>query len=195
MSSTSFPSSPNASIQVSAEHVAHALAQERPKYLAFIQRRLSDSALAEDILQAAFIRAVEKASTLRSPDALQGWFYGILRNAVIDAQRRRASAARALSNLAVELSVEEDCTQDGQLSPCHCVGLLAENLKPEYRSALERIDVEGVPVKTYAQEQGLTPNHAGVRVHRARHALRQRVAVTCGSCATAGCQNCTCEKS
>jgi RNA polymerase sigma-70 factor (ECF subfamily) len=195
MSSIGSPQSPTTSIQVSAEYVAQTLAQERPKYLAFIQSRLSDSALAEDILQAGFIRAVEKANTLRSPDALQGWFYGILRNAVIDAQRRRASAARALSNLATELAGEEGRTQDEPLSPCHCVKPLAENLKPEYRSALERIDVEGVPVKIYAEEQGLTPNHAGVRVHRARHALRQRVVATCGRCATAGCQNCTCEKS
>jgi len=180
------------SIQVSPEYVAQALAEERPKYLAFIQRRLSDGALAEDILQTAFVRAVEKADSLRSSDALQGWFYGILRHAVIDAQRRRASAARALAHLATELSVEEAGEQESA-SPCHCVGPLTDHLRPEYRSALQRIDIEGAPVKTYADEQGLTPNHAGVRVHRARHALRQSVVATCGRCAAAGCQNCTCE--
>src|SRR5690606_38391178 len=121
---------------------------------------------------------------LRNPAALQGWFYGILRNAVIDAQRRRASGARALALLAKDMLVEVRGEQEELTSPCQCVETLANQLKPEYRSALQRIDVEGVQVQAYAAEEGLTSNHAGVRIHRARHALRQRVTATCGQCAT-----------
>jgi len=175
------------------ELVARVLARDRVKYLAFIQRRLSDTALCEDILQAAFVRALEKASTLRSVEALDGWLYGILRNAVVDAQRRRASAARALSTLADELA-DVGATPDDANSPCPCVGPLTEGLKEEYRSAIVSIDVEGAQVKAYADAHGLTANHAGVRVHRARRALRQSVIATCGRCAAAGCQDCTCEK-
>lgn len=174
--------------------IARELAKDRDKYLSFISRRLSDHALGEDIFQTAFIRAVEKSETLRSPAALQGWFYGILRNAVIDAQRRRASSARALTLLASDMASEMHTEKEDLKSPCQCVGSLANQLKPEYRSALLRIDVEGLQVKAYAEEQGLTANHAGVRVHRARHALRERVTSTCGECAADGCQNCTCEK-
>jgi DNA-directed RNA polymerase specialized sigma24 family protein len=65
-------------------------------------------------------------------------------------------------------------------------------LKPEYADALRRIDVEGVPVKIYADEAGISANNAGVRVFRARDALRKQVARTCGTCAEHGCLDCTC---
>ena len=69
---------------------------------------------------------------------------------------------------------------------------LSETLKPEYAAALRRIDVDGVPVQDYAAEAGITANNAGVRVFRARQALRKRVVRWCGSCAERGCIDCTC---
>jgi hypothetical protein len=40
--------------------------------------------------------------------------------------------------------------------------------------------------------EGLSANNAGVRVFRARAALRSQVTRSCGSCATHGCLDCTC---
>ena len=48
------------------------------------------------------------------------------------------------------------------------------------------------PVQDYAVEAGITANNAGVRVFRAREALRKRVVRWCGSCAERGCIDCTC---
>ena len=78
---------------------------------------------------------------------------------------------------------------------CQCVTRLAATLKPEYADALQRIEVQGVPVKTYAEEHGISASNAAVRVFRAREALRKQVAVSCGTCADHGCLECTCEKS
>lgn len=75
---------------------------------------------------------------------------------------------------------------------CACVASLAETLKPEYASALRRVEVDGASLRTYAGEQGITPNNAGVRLHRARLALRRQVAKSCGTCATHGCLDCPC---
>ena len=50
---------------------------------------------------------------------------------------------------------------------------------------------EPVPV-TVTAEAGLTANNAGVRVFRAREALRRQVARACGTCAEHGCLDCTC---
>lgn len=75
---------------------------------------------------------------------------------------------------------------------CACVGTLAETLKPEYADALRRIEVDGVTVQAYAAELGIEANNAGVRVHRAREALRRRVMASCGTCAEHGCVDCTC---
>jgi DNA-directed RNA polymerase specialized sigma24 family protein len=44
-------------------------------------------ALAEDILQDAFVRGVNKLDTLRSDESAIAWFYRVLRNAIIDHRR------------------------------------------------------------------------------------------------------------
>ena len=75
---------------------------------------------------------------------------------------------------------------------CACVSRLAGTLKPEYAEALREIDVDGVPVKDYAATHGLTANNAGVRVFRARNALRAQVVASCGTCADHGCVDCSC---
>jgi RNA polymerase sigma-70 factor (ECF subfamily) len=67
-------------------------------------------------------------------------------------------------------------------------------LKPEYAEALQRIDVEGMPVKAFAEDQGISASNAGVRVFRAREALRRQVVRSCGTCAEHGCVDCTCGK-
>jgi RNA polymerase sigma-70 factor (ECF subfamily) len=67
-------------------------------------------------------------------------------------------------------------------------------LKPEYEEALQAIDVLGTPVKAFAEQHGLSANNAGVRVFRAREALKKRVTQSCGTCAEHGCMNCTCSR-
>ena len=76
---------------------------------------------------------------------------------------------------------------------CACITRLAATLKPEYAEALDAIDVQGTPVKTFAVERGLTPGNAGVRVFRAREALKKRLVESCGTCAEHGCRDCTCQ--
>ena len=72
------------------------------------------------------------------------------------------------------------------------MGRLATTLKPEYAEALKTIDVDGMAVKDFAARKGLSPGNAGVRVFRARDALRKRVVESCGTCAEHGCLDCTC---
>jgi DNA-directed RNA polymerase specialized sigma24 family protein len=65
-------------------------------------------------------------------------------------------------------------------------------LKPEYADALQAIDISGMAVKDFAAQRGLSASNAGVRVFRARQALKQRVAESCGTCADHGCMDCNC---
>jgi RNA polymerase sigma-70 factor (ECF subfamily) len=44
----------------------------------------------------------------------------------------------------------------------------------------------------YAQRTGITATNAAVRGHRARKALARGLRATCGTCAGAGCLDCTC---
>lgn len=171
--------------------IARELLERHREFAAFLERRVGDRALAEDILQDAFIRSLDKVKTLRSASAAVPWFYRVLRNAVIDHHRHAAYAGRALSALASELAGEA-LEEEAHRQVCRCVGDVVATLKPEYQAALSRVEVDGVPVKDYAGEAGITSNNAGVRVFRARKALRDGVHATCGACAERGCVDCTC---
>lgn len=172
--------------------VVRALVDNHRQFLGFLERRVGSRALAEDILQEAFARGLDKVDHLRSEESAIAWFYRMLRNAVIDHHRRRASASRGLDALAAELAHEQQPSADVADALCKCVVALAGTLKPEYASALKRIEVDGLAVKDYAAEAGISSNNAAVRVFRAREALRKQVARSCGTCADHGCLDCNC---
>lgn len=173
--------------------VVGALVGNHREFLAFLQKRVGDRALAEDILQEAFVRGLDKLATLEQNESATAWFYRILRNAVIDHHRRRAAVDRKLESFAAELERHEQPEAEVQGAVCQCVQKLAGTLKPEYAEALRRVEVDGVAVKEYANEAGITSNNAAVRLFRAREALRKQVARSCGTCADHGCLDCTCE--
>jgi RNA polymerase sigma factor (sigma-70 family) len=175
----------------SRDELVAALAENRREFLAFLERRVGHREVAEDVLQEAFVRTLDKLPG-GEDDSAVAWFYRVLRNAVIDHYRRGGASDRALSALARELETEAEPDIDERNAVCHCVSRLSETLKSEYAAALRRIDVDGVSVNDYAAEAGITPNNARVRVFRARQALRKRVVHWCGSCAERGCIDCTC---
>jgi RNA polymerase sigma factor (sigma-70 family) len=158
-------------------------------FLAFVERRLGNRALAEEIVQDAFVRSLDRGDEIR--DSAIGWFYGVLRNAVVDRQRRQAVADRRLAELSAELASSERA-EELDAVVCRCVGELARTLKPEYADVLQRVEIDGVPVKDYADAAGISASNAGVRIFRAREALRRQVARACGTCAEHGCLDCTC---
>ena len=166
------------------------LLAHRGEFVDFVAARVDGRAAAEDLVQEALARALDSVNELRSGDAVLGWFYRILRNAIIDGYRRRSSSVRGLERLASEATVVEE--SESRQNVCQCVSHLAQDLKPEYAEALHRVEVEGTPVKTLAEELGITANNAAVRVFRARESLRKKVMATCRACAEAGCMDCTC---
>lgn len=167
------------------------LVENHRAFLRFLERRVGSRETAEDLLQDAFGRALTKLDTLRDGESAVAWFYRMLRNAVIDHYRRQATRTAALASLAAELD-EAVPPPEVAHEICACVTRLAETLKPEYGDALRQIDVGGVAVKDYAARQGLTATNAGVRVFRARQALRAQVVASCGTCADHGCLDCSC---
>ena len=162
-------------------------------FLKYLERRVEDRALAEDILQDAFMRIVDRPENAPADEGIVPWFYRVLRNSAIDRLRRRGTAARALEAFARELETHESAQPELEAEICGCVTRLAATLKAEYAEALQAIDVGGQTVKAFAAERGLSPGNAGVRVFRAREALKKRVAESCGTCAEHGCRDCSCQ--
>ena len=171
-----------------------ALLENHRAFLRYLERRVGDRALAEDILQDAFAKVVARPEQAPADEGIVPWFYRTLRNAAVDQFRRRGAADRAYEAFARELDTRETPSTEMEVEICACVSRLAATLKPEYAEALEAIEVAGTPVKTFAEQKGLSSSNAGVRVFRAREALKKRVTESCGTCADHGCVNCTCKR-
>jgi RNA polymerase sigma-70 factor (ECF subfamily) len=181
-------------MNVARDHAPIAVLLENHRaFLRYLEGRVGDRALAEDILQDAFAKVVARPDQAPADEAIVPWFYRTLRNAAIDQFRRRAAAGRAVEAFARELETHEAPTAEMKDEVCACVTRLAGTLKPEYAEALESIEIGGTPVKTFAEQKGLSASNAAVRVFRAREALKKRVTESCGICAEHGCVNCTCQ--
>ena len=174
------------------EELLSVMAENRRAFLSFLERRVGHRETAEDLLQEAFARSLDKVP-LQPKESVTTWFYRVLRNGVIDHYRRRGASERALSSLQQELEeAPPELSPDERDAVCACVTELSGTLKPEYALALQQVELDGLSVRDYASEAGITPNNAAVRLFRARETLRKRVVHWCGACAERGCVDCTC---
>lgn len=183
----------NPSTALSPEAIAQLVKGHR-EFLAFLERRVESRAVAEDILQAAFTRGLERGGDVKD-EKVVAWFYRVLRNAVIDHYRQRSTTARAMEAWGREFPDVQEPEAELRQEICRCVSGLLETLKPEYREALRIVDLEEGKLKDLAQQSGITAENAAVRVHRARAALRRRIEQACGTCSVHGCLDCSCESS
>jgi RNA polymerase sigma-70 factor (ECF subfamily) len=172
------------------------LVANHARFLAFLERRVGSRDLAEEILQDAFVRGLSRgpAGRLRADESAVAWFYRLLRNAIVDRARHAAAERRSLARVAALADDPSDSARDQELVAviCACVGSVLETLPAAQARALRRVELGGVSVRAFAAEEGLTPGHAAVRLHRARQALRKRIEESCGTCATHGCWECEC---
>ena len=164
----------------------------RRQFLAFVQRRVPDPALAEDILQAAYLRALRHEADLDHNESVVAWFYRVLRNAVIDFYRRRSTENKALQTWGRDLETSATLPPEAENELCACLTTVLDLIRPAYAELLRAVDLAGQPLQDFAQTQNISASNAAVRAHRARAALRRQLIKTCGACAKHACIQCTC---
>lgn len=171
--------------------VEKALVQHYERFLGWIERQVGSRASAEELLQSAFVRAVEKGVPADDEEGTVNWFYRVLRNAVVDHHRTKGAETRALGR-------EADASGADRLDPelhanvCRCVHDVLPALKPEYAEIVRRVDLEETAVADVARETGISANNAAVRLHRARQSVKKHLEKMCGACSTHGCLDCSC---
>jgi RNA polymerase sigma-70 factor (ECF subfamily) len=170
------------------------LVQSQAQFLRFLVRHLGNCAEAEDLLQTAYLKALTASATVRDDEKVLAWFYRVLRNVLVDAQRHRAATERLEARLIREPPAATMPDEALFHTVCQCVLDIAHALKPEYRDILQRVELEEASLTEAAVALGITPNHASVRLHRARQALRTALIHMCGTCAEHGCLDCTCRR-
>jgi RNA polymerase sigma-70 factor, ECF subfamily len=138
----------------------------------------------DDVVQEIFMVIHGKIGTLRQPEALRSWIYGIVRRTASDYHRKRQT--RNDSDVALALHVE---TQGTQLTPLELTeqnedakllwGLLGE-IDPPKREVLILVEVDGMtaPEISEALEIPLNTVYSRLRAARAAFeaALERRIA-------------------
>lgn len=144
-------------------------------------------------MQTAYIKVMEHGSEIRGDESTVAWFYRVLRNALIDHYRRTAVRYKGDAEYAAEipLTYEPELEQ----TVCACIGDVVRDLKTEYRTAIEEVDLGGQSVEDFAKANDITPNNASVRLHRARKSVAKELTALCGACAEHKCLDCSCKRS
>ena len=168
------------------------LAEMRGRFLQFLRARVGDAATAEDILQLSYMKALEHEAELRESESSIAWFYRILRNALADHFRQAAVRSKAAEQIAGEWQEGYELELEAEI--CVCIREAIREPKPGYRAAIERVDLGGESVESFATAERTTANNAYVRVHRARKAVAKKLMDMCGTCATHRCIDCTCKR-
>ena len=166
--------------------------------LAFLHRRLGSREEAEEVLQRFAVRALERASDLRSVHSVRGWLSRILATTIADHQRRAIRHRRRevlMEQQDLELAsqaITPDPEIDGVI--CDCLYKLLPTLKADYADVIWRADILGEPRERIAASLGATLNNITVRLHRGRQALRKRLEEMCLTCPVHGFLDCRCEE-
>lgn len=142
----------------------------------FIQSRVGDASLVEDILQDVFARIHSRIDTLRDSGKIQSWIYQITRNAIIDfyrKHRKMAELPESLSN--PEMDPNEKTRQEiaSWLLP------MIQSLPEIYSRALMLSEIEGLPQKEVAKKLGLSLPGAKARIQRGRKLLKNVLLECC----------------
>ena len=169
------------------ETVMKALEANRPRLRAFVERRASPQHV-EDVLQAAALRALEKAESLAEPDRALAWLYQVHRSTLADSGRKIASRGRW-----EDRSIDtENTPAEAAEEHCQCSSVQAKGLKESYAEILDLVDLKGESIAEVSQSLGISQNNVLVRLHRARAALRKTMLQHCGVSSSDDCDNCRC---
>jgi RNA polymerase sigma factor (sigma-70 family) len=148
--------------------VLSTLVENHRRFLKFLEARVGSHEVAEELLQAAFVKGLERGGDLHDGESAVAWFYRLLRNALVDHWRHRDVERRALEREAAEAASRVMPPAELEAALCECVHGLIPTLKGEYSEILRRVEMEGRSVGDAAGDLGITAGNAAVRLHRAR---------------------------
>lgn len=147
--------------------------QYRTRLLRFVRSKILNDEAAEDIVHDALVKAWTRRDTLRDGDALQPWLFQITMNAVRDYRRVRRPV------MSTDVDVADQATSNDFTSMARCLESMIDSLDEPYRSAIQRSEIEGVPMRQIANELGISLSGVKSRVQRGRTKLKDMIVECC----------------
>ncbi|PHR22911.1 MAG: RNA polymerase subunit sigma-70 [Hoeflea sp.] len=185
----------NSATTISRRVVEAKLVESRNRFLGFLRRRLSRPQDAEDVFQDFCVKVLRHHAQIEDDERLDAWLGVTLKHTLTDHYRRQAARNRGAEAYAIETKVTQQEDIDVAEPACTCIAAAMKMLQPSQAELLARIDLRDEPRTAVATELGLNSNSLGVRVHRARTALRKKIAEVCKVCGEGGFMICDCDHS
>ncbi len=174
--------------------VETALTENHRAFRRFLARRLGSEHDVDDVLQNFYLAAISKANAIQNDESIVAWLYRVLGSTLADHYRSRERRSRNEAAFAREQEIQTEAPDtDLHAMVCQCLYTLLPTLRPEYAELVWRVDLLAEPRKTVARHLGLKTNNLGVRLHRARRALRRALLLSCETCPEHGFLDCACD--
>jgi RNA polymerase sigma-70 factor (ECF subfamily) len=143
---------------------------------------------AQDVLQETLLAAARNVDGFRGASSVSTWLYTIARSFCIKSRRTSKFAPRQLESLESEEGTAIDVADPARGPEEHVAGRQVQDalgaaigdLEPMYREVLVLRDVEGLSASEVAEVTGISVEAVKSRLHRARVAVRDRVAPILG---------------
>lgn len=141
----------------------------------WLRRRLGgDEALAEDLLQNLFLKAIRQGERFCQVERARAWLFTAARNAVVDHLRLRKDQAPIGPDLPAPAEVVPPV--DGLAA---CLPRALSEMDDRDADILRRCDLEGMSQVAYAREHGISVPGAKSRLQRARRRLGAHLTEAC----------------
>ena len=137
---------------------------------AYALRRAAADDAADAVAETLLIAWRRLDAVPRPPDDVP-WLYGVARNVLANQRRSTRRRGAAVERLAAELRTAKRPTPD-----LDSVSAALRRLPADQQELLRLVAWEGLQPRELAVVLGCTANAASIRLHRARHALRQALA-------------------
>lgn len=134
-----------------------------------------DDADADDVVQDALVRAIERQSTFAPERSRRRWLLAIVHNVFMSRKRREAAEARRDGRFAETLLANLDPGQE-QVARLNEIARAFAALPEPQRAVLHLVAVEGLDYQAAADVLGVPIGTIMSRLSRARAALREREA-------------------
>ncbi len=162
------------------------LEQLRPAAQRFGFRLLGHVQDAEEAVQNAFLRLLQASGRFEGRSSFRTYVFAAVRNSCIDKRRKRVTKSGRLREVNPDTTAFfRQLPQDGRFAGVstqlqrresqEIVRAAIDMLPEKQRACVILRDLEGLRYREVAEVMGITPNHVGVLLYKARTGLKKLI--------------------
>lgn len=142
-----------------------------------------DHGAAEDIIQDAFLRAIDKAAQVEEPEKFESWLKTLTKNYTLSSLRKWSRQRDEL--LSDDVFLYKEFSMSGEALPVdkeveltmmkEAIARYLDRLKPEYRQIVEMRWIHNLSYKEMADALQVTEGSIRQKLFRAREAIKNKL--------------------